>query len=75
MSLVAEDMNFDSLDDLISSGGLRAHNAAQGLEQVYAVLHPEMLYRNVAETPSVKETQGSGPQIRRGLAFRAWTAF
>ncbi len=70
LSLVAEDMNFDSLDDLISSVGYAHTTPRKVLNKLYAVLHPEMLYRNVAETPSVKETQRKRPANPKGLAFQ-----
>lgn len=69
LSLVAEDMNFDSLDDLISSVGYAHTTPRKVLNKLYAVLHPEMLYRNVAETPSVKETQKEAARKSEGVGI------
>ncbi len=69
LSLVAEDMNFDSLDDLISSVGYAHTTPRKVLNKLYAVLHPEMLSRNVAETPSVKETQNEAARKSEGVGI------
>ncbi|MFG6376164.1 MAG: bifunctional (p)ppGpp synthetase/guanosine-3',5'-bis(diphosphate) 3'-pyrophosphohydrolase, partial [Desulfovibrio sp.] len=66
LSLVAEDMNFDSLDDLISSVGYAHTTPRKVLNKLYAVLHPEMLYGNVAETPAVKERHPEAAGISEG---------
>lgn len=41
MSIVAQDMNFDSVDELMASVGYAHHTPRKVLNKLYAVLHPE----------------------------------
>lgn len=41
MSIVAQDMNFDSVDELMAAVGYAHHTPRKVLNKLYAVLHPE----------------------------------
>lgn len=52
MSIVAQDMNFDSVDELMASVGYAHHTPRKVLNKLYAVLHPEAVLPPVAEAPT-----------------------
>lgn len=56
MAIVAQDMGYDGLEDLVAAVGYARVPPRKVLNRLYAVLHPEAA-RETPETPSVKESR------------------
>ncbi len=69
LAIVAQELNFDSLDDLIAAVGYAHLTPRKVLNRLYAVLHPEMVSSAVPETPSIKESKESAQRNTDGVGI------
>ena len=60
LAIVAQDMNFDSVEDLMAAVGYAHHTPRKVLNRLYAVLHPEEPV--AAEAPKEKEKDAHKPK-------------
>lgn len=58
MSIVAQDMNFDSVDELMAAVGYAHHTPRKVLNKLYAVLHPEEVVPAIAPAESAPPAKG-----------------
>ncbi len=65
LSIVAQDMNFDSVDDLLASVGYAHHTPRKVLNKLYAVLNPDAV-APAAESASAK-AKAPKPQSTSGV--------
>ena len=57
LAIVAQDMNFDSVDDLTAAVGYAHHTPRKVLNRLYAVLHPDAPNPAALEAPKEKEKE------------------
>ena len=57
MALVAQDMSFDSVDELVAAVGYAHTTPRKVLNRLYAVLHPSEVAPAAPATPTVKESK------------------
>ena len=68
MALVAQEMNFESVDDLVASVGYAHTTPRKVLNRLYAVLHPDAV-SSAPETPTVKESKESAGRKTEGVGI------
>jgi len=69
MALVAQDMNFDSVDELIASVGYAHITPRKVLNRLYAVLHPSEVSPAAPAAPSVKESRDVSARKGEGVGI------
>ncbi|MBQ3059931.1 MAG: bifunctional (p)ppGpp synthetase/guanosine-3',5'-bis(diphosphate) 3'-pyrophosphohydrolase [Desulfovibrio sp.] len=69
MALVAQDMNFDSVDELIASVGYAHITPRKVLNRLYAVLHPSEVSPAAPAAPSVKESRDASARKGEGVGI------
>ena len=74
LALVAQEMNFESVDDLIAAVGYAHLTPRKILNRLYAVLHPNEAAPAAPAAPSVKESKERPSARPRAWVFPAWTA-
>lgn len=68
MALVAQEMNFEGVDDLIASVGYAHTTPRKVLNKLYAVLHPDEVTAAPA-TPTVKESKDAATRKTEGVGI------
>ncbi len=68
MALVAQEMNFESVDDLVASVGYAHTTPRKVLNRLYAVLHPDAV-SSAPETPTVKESKEAASRKTEGVGI------
>lgn len=68
MALVAQEMNFESVDDLVASVGYAHTTPRKVLNRLYAVLHPDAV-SSAPETPTVKESKEAAGRKTEGVGI------
>ncbi len=68
MALVAQEMNFESVDDLVASVGYAHTTPRKVLNRLYAVLHPDAV-ASAPETPTVKESKEVASRKTEGVGI------
>ncbi|MBB5142938.1 RelA/SpoT family protein [Desulfovibrio intestinalis] len=68
MALVAQEMNFEGVDDLIASVGYAHTTPRKVLNKLYAVLHPDAVAAAPA-TPTVKESKDAATRKTEGVGI------
>lgn len=68
MALVAQEMNFEGVDDLIASVGYAHTTPRKVLNKLYAVLHPDEVAAAPA-TPTVKESKDAATRKTEGVGI------
>lgn len=75
LALVAQEMNFESVDDLIAAVGYAHLTPRRVLNRLYGVLHPDEPGPGRVRRAQRQGEQGrSLPARRRAWAFPGWTA-
>lgn len=69
LALVAQDLNFDSVDDLVAAVGYAHVTPRKVLNRLYAVLHPEAVSQSAPEPPSVKESKEAARRKTEGVGI------
>ena len=69
LAIVAQDMNFDSVDDLVAAVGYAHITPRKVLNRLYAVLHPEAVAQAAPEPPSVKESKEAARKKTEGVGI------
>lgn len=69
LALVAQDLNFESVDDLVAAVGYAHVTPRKVLNRLYAVLHPEAVSQSAPEPPSVKETKEAARRKTEGVGI------
>ncbi|MDY0258205.1 RelA/SpoT family protein [Desulfovibrio sp.] len=68
MALVAQEMNFEGVDDLVASVGYAHTTPRKVLNKLYAVLHPDEVAATPA-TPTVKESKDAATRKTEGVGI------
>ena len=68
MALVAQEMNFEGVDDLVASVGYAHTTPRKVLNKLYAVLHPDEVAVAPA-TPTVKESKEAATRKTEGVGI------
>ncbi|CAK7054615.1 MAG: GTP pyrophosphokinase [Desulfovibrio sp.] len=68
MALVAQEMNFESVDDLVASVGYAHTTPRKVLNRLYAVLHPDAV-SSAPEAPTVKESKEAAGRKTEGVGI------
>lgn len=68
MALVAQEMNFEGVDDLVASVGYAHTTPRKVLNKLYAVLHPDEVTAAPA-TPTVKESKDAATRKTEGVGI------
>lgn len=68
MALVAQEMNFEGVDDLVASVGYAHTTPRKVLNKLYAVLHPDEITAAPA-TPTVKESKDAASRKTEGVGI------
>ncbi|MBR4741753.1 MAG: bifunctional (p)ppGpp synthetase/guanosine-3',5'-bis(diphosphate) 3'-pyrophosphohydrolase, partial [Desulfovibrio sp.] len=68
-SLVAQEMNYDSVDDLVASVGYGHLTARKVLNRLYAVMHPENVGQQPVEPLVVKEVKEEVQRKSTGVSI------
>jgi len=69
LALVAQEMNFDSVDDLVAAVGYAHLTPRKVLNRLYAVLHPEAAAAAEPAPPSVKESKEAAARKTEGVGI------
>ncbi len=69
LALVAQDLNFESVDDLVAAVGYAHVTPRKVLNRLYAVLHPEAVSQSAPEPPSVKESKEAARRKTEGVGI------
>ncbi|WP_417291967.1 RelA/SpoT family protein [Desulfovibrio porci] len=69
LALVAQEMNFESVDDLIAAVGYAHLTPRKILNRLYAVLHPNEAAPVAPATPSVKESREEAVRKTEGVGI------
>lgn len=69
LALVAQDLNFESVDDLIAAVGYAHLTPRRVLNRLYAVLHPEEPAPAAPAAPSVKESKEEAVRKTEGVGI------
>lgn len=69
LALVAQDMNFESVDELIAAVGYAHLTPRKVLNRLYAVLHPEEAAAPAPAAPSVKESKEVADRKTEGVGI------
>ena len=69
LALVAQEMNFESVDDLIAAVGYAHLTPRKILNRLYAVLHPNEAAPTAPATPSVKESREEAVRKTEGVGI------
>lgn len=69
LALVAQEMNFESVDDLIAAVGYAHLTPRKILNRLYAVLHPNEAAPAAPATPSVKESREEAVRKTEGVGI------
>ena len=69
LALVAQEMNFESVDDLIAAVGYAHLMPRKVLNRLYAVLHPKEAAPVAPATPSVKESREEAVRKTEGVGI------
>ncbi|MDE5879748.1 MAG: RelA/SpoT family protein, partial [Desulfovibrio sp.] len=69
LAIVAQDMNFESVDDLVAAVGYAHITPRKVLNRLYAVLHPEAVAPAAPEPPSVKESKEAARKKTEGVGI------
>lgn len=69
LALVAQEMNFESVDDLIAAVGYAHLTPRRVLNRLYAVLHPEEAAPAAPAAPSVKESKEEAVRKTEGVGI------
>ena len=69
LALVAQEMNFDSVDDLVAAVGYAHLTPRKVLNRLYAVLHPEAAAAADPAPPSVKESKEAAARKTEGVGI------
>ncbi len=69
LALVAQEMNFESVDDLIAAVGYAHLTPRKILNRLYAVLHPNEAAPVAPATPSVKESRQEAVRKTEGVGI------
>lgn len=69
LALVAQDLNFESVDDLVAAVGYAHVTPRKVLNRLYAVLHPEAVSQNAPEPPSVRESKEAARRKTEGVGI------
>ena len=69
LALVAQEMNFDSVDDLVAAVGYAHLTPRKVLNRLYAVLHPEAAAAAEPAPPSVKESKEPAARKTEGVGI------
>ncbi len=68
MALVAQEMNFENVDDLVASVGYAHTTPRKVLNRLYAVLHPDAV-SSAPETPTIKESKEVASRKTEGVGI------
>ena len=69
LALVAQDLNFESVDDLVAAVGYAHVTPRKVLNRLYAVLHPEAVSQSAPEPPSVRESKEAARRKTEGVGI------
>lgn len=69
LALVAQDLNFESVDDLVAAVGYAHMTPRKVLNRLYAVLHPEAVSQSAPEPPSVRESKEAARRKTEGVGI------
>lgn len=69
LALIAQDMNFDGVNDLIAAVGYARITPRKVLNKLYAILHPEDLPQQAPVPPSVKESREVARKNTEGVGI------
>ena len=69
LALVAQEMNFESVDDLIAAVGYAHLTPRKILNRLYAVLHPNEVAQAAPVTPSVRESREEAVRKTEGVGI------
>ncbi|WP_297670394.1 bifunctional (p)ppGpp synthetase/guanosine-3',5'-bis(diphosphate) 3'-pyrophosphohydrolase [uncultured Desulfovibrio sp.] len=69
LALVAADMNFESVDDLVAAVGYAHTTPRKVLNRLYAVLHPDEAAAAEPPTPTVKESRENARRKSDGVGI------
>ncbi|SDF99271.1 RelA/SpoT family protein [Desulfovibrio legallii] len=69
LALVAQEMNFDSVDDLVAAVGYAHLTPRKVLNRLYAVIHPEEPAAAEPAPPSVKESKEAAARKTEGVGI------
>ena len=69
LAIVAQEMNFDSVDDLVAAVGYAHTTPRKVLNKLYAVLHPEAATAAEPATPTVKESKEAASRKGEGVGI------
>ncbi|MGE9985204.1 RelA/SpoT family protein [Desulfovibrio sp. SGI.169] len=69
LALVAQEMNFESVDDLIAAVGYAHLTPRKVLNRLYAVLHPNEVAPTAPAAPSVKESREEAVRKTEGVGI------
>ena len=69
LALVAQEMNYDGVDDMVAAVGYAHITPRKVLNRLYAVLHPEAVERGEPEAPGVKESREAAEKKTEGVGI------
>lgn len=69
LALVAQDMNYDNVDELMAAVGYAHVTPRKVLNRLYAILHPEAVAPSAPEPPSIKESKEAARQKTEGVGI------
>lgn len=69
LDIVSQELNFDSIDEMIASVGYAHTTPRKVLNRLYAVLHPEEICQSVPENLSSNDTVKEPPKKTEGVGI------
>ena len=69
LALVAEELRFDSIEDMVAAVGYASVTPRRILNRLYAVLHPEAVQPPASARDSSKDNKDSGPRSAEGVGI------